>query len=392
MIIKMTARLRPLVVPAIVALLLAFAGFGVRQVIQGQEAAPDSLTSEERQQRYATADAASRDEVAAFRDAGGDACALESADLLAENYALYTDIPMMVNNIDLIVVGQLSAEPLQSPGPSSGIAGRVLASVAISDVSKGSHASGPILVDVGAAVMTTGKRLARIAVSGLDPCEGGRVLLFLERTDDPAVFHVAFQNWARLDGSSAVGDPLSEIFDSHQDESSLIAAVQDAVADQQSREVPSGQLLCESRKISTVFADPIVCTGDTFNPYTTFRLEPSKGAHIETTDPGPEPYVLSRSDLEADSPRLQQLLSSLDTEVTLGPASLLPYGPVDKISLTFLTEYATNDRTDFSFWYSPSQGIVQIPVSGAQFEAPEAFKLAMEPFLAAPQPSQDGAE
>jgi hypothetical protein len=284
--------------------------------------------------------------------------------------------------VDLIVLGEIAAQPMLDPD--SGIAGQVLGSLTVTEVIKGNFTDRSLLVDVGAAVMTTGKRLARVSASGLDPCDGGKVLLFLEPSDASDLFRISSQGWARVSAARVQDEAVTGLFSSHADESSLLAVVRDTVTLQEAQDIPKGLLLCESRRLSEFFADPVVCAGESFNPYEAFRLEPSRGAHIETTDPGPEPYVLSRSDLAPGSPKLAELMSSLDTDVTLEPTTLLLDGPKDMISVTFITEYATKDRRDFSFWYSPSQGIVQVPVSVAQFQAPQAFRAAMESFLAEP--------
>jgi hypothetical protein len=173
---------------------------------------------------------------------------------------------------------------------------------------------------------------------------------------------------------------LNHLFDRYSTSDALVSAVSQIAQEHQAEGLPKGFLLCQFRRTSTLWEDPIVCPGESFNPYHSFRLASAREAFVLTSDPGPSPASIARADLA--EPRLSALLATLQTEVALEPADGDDLRADDVISLHVSTIDPVNDRTSYTFLYSPSTGMVQMTVSRGQFAAPPAFQQAMEPFLA----------
>lgn len=127
-------------------------------------------------------------------------------------------------------------------------------------------------------------------------------------------------------------------------------------------------MLCQFKRTSPDYVDPLVCPGDSFNPYQAFRLSSATaaGAGLVGLQPGPQ---------------LSALLSSLDTEVQLEPIDVYFS---DATTLRVSVEDSAGEHRSVFFSYVPSAGLIQIEQSGGQFPAPPEFQQAMEPFLIQP--------
>ena len=238
-----------------------------------------------------------------------------------------------------------------------------------------------LTIDSGQRVSLEGSELARSSFADPDLCRPGQVLFFLKWTALPSIYTYAPQGWVRIEGDLIEPAPSSRAFQDYAGAQALLADIRRIAEEQQAQGLPKGLLVCQSKHTSDTYRDPIVCPGDSFNPYQTFRLGTVNEAFVITTDPGPSDLALGRTDLKYDSPQLTALMAALDVEMTLDPGGLRPD---DLISLNVHTTEPVNERAGYLFWYSPSSGIIQMPSSGGQFLAPSVFQQAMEPFLAAP--------
>ncbi|MCH8993471.1 MAG: hypothetical protein IH959_00685 [Chloroflexi bacterium] len=238
-----------------------------------------------------------------------------------------------------------------------------------------------LTIDSGQRVSLEGSELARSSIADPDLCNPGQVLLFLKRTALPGIYTYAPQGWVRIEGDLIEPAPFSKAFQDYAGAQALLAGIRRIAEEQQAQGLPKGLLVCQSKHTSDTYRDPIVCPGDSFNPYQAFRLGTVSAAFVITTDPGPSDLALSRTDLKYDSPQLTAIMAALDVEVTLDPGG---FRPDDLISLQVFTTEPVNERASYLFWYSPSSAMMQMVGSGGQFPAPPAFQLAMEPFLTVP--------
>jgi hypothetical protein len=143
------------------------------------------------------------------------------------------------------------------------------------------------------------------------------------------------------------------------------------------KDLPKGAVLCQQNRQAGDVQDPLVCPGDTFNPYERFRLYEPLEAFVVVTDPGGSGRALERIDLALHDPRLMALLGSLNTEATLVP---IEGEPDDAVTLSVLVIGADGDYT---FRYSPSEGSIQLPMSNGQFVANEEFRAEIDALLSA---------
>ena len=375
------ARLQPLVAITVVLGLVALAAFGVWQVIGGsgeaqQQPNPDSV--EELQRLDEARNARDREAIQEFIDAGGDPCSLPTGEFQARYDLPYADLRALINDADLVVLGRPIGNFVDSPAPSS-FGGSLLTILEVDDALNGAAPGPSITVAAVDAVMNGVGGLEHLVGIELDACASDRLLLFLNPTERPDEFSLPYQGWARVEGDAVEAGQLNHLFDDYDSAQALLDAVRQIAQEQQAQGLPKGRLVCESKRISVVYLDPVVCPGDTFNPYQTLRLDTADEALVVTADPGPSPRALGRTDLEPGSPQLSALLSALDVQAELEPEGARPD---DLITLHVSTSEPANDHIDYVFEYSPSAEIVRMPLSGGQFPAPPAFQAAMEPFLA----------
>ena len=398
----MLTGLRPLLFPGLIAALVVLAAFGVRQVIVGQEAPgqpPFPLTTEEARRLFEgdlqseeeARDLAgrvrdwnqerSRASVEEFAATGQDPCSLPFGELVAEPHLPYADIAALANDVDLIAVGRPSANSVRVPDPNAGGA-PILTTLELAQTLKGNAGSQAITVESGQYVALDAGQLTRLAVHDADLCTPGDVLLFLKGPTTAGAYSYPLQGWVRFDGDAVHSGELGEsssLFITYGTRQEVIAAIQAAVEHEQVQDAPRGALLCESKRTSERFQDPIVCPGDVFNPYQTFQLD--KGvleAYVLTSAPGPSPRIIARADLAPGGDQLTALLAALDSDVAMEPLA----SSDDLITLTVSPMEPLGTRDNFTFGYSPSQSIIQMSISGGQFSAPPAFVEAMAPFLA----------
>lgn len=327
------------------------------------------------------ADEAARAAIRDFAEDGGDPCALSPRESHVLQSALYPDLAALVNDVDVVLRAAPVEQTVEAPA-SHTLAGRVIATLQVQEVLAGSHQGKSIAVDYGQRVMHGNDALVRLSAIDLDLCLPGEVILFLKRTATPDVYAAGFQAWARIDASAISSAAGNHIFEAYASDDALSAAVRDVASEQLSQNVPRGFLLCDAMRSSEAYQDPIVCPGDTFNPYQAFRLDaPMSQASVLPTDPGPSPLSLGRIDLQPDGPELNALLTALDTTVVLQPAEP---EPDDLIRISIVPVEPIGDRTKISLEYSPSQGIIRVQSSGGQFLATPAFQEAMQPFVPNP--------
>ena len=200
----------------------------------------------------------------------------------------------------------------------------------------------------------------------LDPCGPGRLLLLLNPTEQPGEFRVDRRGWARVEGGTIEVASRNELFQDYAGAEELLGAVRQIAREQ--ADLPRGLLLCQFERTSPGSLDPLVCPGDSFNPYQVFRLSSATAGGLGRVEIQP-------------AAQLSALLSSLDTEVRLEP--IVAYASDAAVLNVLITDSAGANST-VSFSYVPSAGVVQLQQSGGQFAAPAEFQQAMEPFLIQP--------
>lgn len=371
------SRLHRLVFPTLILTLVALAAFGIRQVIVGQEDQTRPILPEEAAAIRAAAEVRSHQAVADFVATGQDPCSLPRLESSTDVDTPYQDLPSLVNDADVIVMGRPSANIAQEPAAAD-TASAMLTTLEVDEGIAGHASAGSITLYSGQSVVGSPDGVARSGLTGgPDFCTPGQVLLFLKATEDPNVYSYALQGWARIEGQNVQAFTIENVFADYRTPEALLAAVRLA-ADEQGG-TPNGRLLCESKRTSEDYQDPIVCPGDTFNPYEAFRFDTVASARISRSVSGPSTAAVTRSELTPDDPTLGAILVALDAELTLAPDEPRP---ADLVSLFIYPARPVNRRDNFLLEYSPGTGIVQMPHSGGQFPAPPAFVEAMKPFLA----------
>ena len=358
--------------PTLILGSVALAAFGVWQVIgdsaqldpQDVPFDPDNVPSRDEEQR---------ESVRQFIASGGDVCSIREGEFEFPGGRL-PDLATLINSVDLIVLGRATENVLLPPNPGT-IAGRVLTTVQVNEVLKGSSSEPSIALESGHRVQG-GPELVRLSATRFDVCDTGEALLFLAPSPRPGEFELA--NWARIEGGAVEGSPNGP-FEGAQTSQALLSQVRAIVDQQQAEGLPKGQLSCEFNRTPAGLADPIVCPGESFNPYQTLQLASVGGAWVSTEDPGPSPREIASIWLGPGNPQLQALLLALDLDVAVEPAGVRPD---DVVTLSVEPTESVSDASSFSFNYSPSLGSIQLDISRGQFPAPPAFQEAMEPFLA----------
>lgn len=376
-------RVRPLVFPFLIVALLLIAGLGIRQVLLTPGSAQEQTEFQSVEELLASRDQASepvREQIAALVDSGQDPCALPSAQFSAVEWDLpYQDLASLVNDTDLIVTGRVTEHMLEPPREDT-VAGRMLAEVRVEDVLYGTADGASILADPGGRVMINENGPAHVVGIDLDSCSDGLLLLFLNWTSDPGVFSIYYQGWAALEGGTVEAGPLNDLFEGETDAAALTSDVRRIAGEQEADGVPKGRLLCDSRRTSAAYIDPVVCPGDTVNLYRALGLDAAFDAFVLGAKADPKPGSAPRTDLPPGGDQLEALLRALDVEVTLEPLGPQP-GPEDVVTLYLSSD--TPVEATYTFEYDASDDIVRMPNHG-QFTAPSAFSVAIQPFLTAP--------
>lgn len=313
-------------------------------------------------------------------DAGGEPCSLPAAPSSADMWPLYADLPALVNDVDLAVVGRPVGSALQPPEPDTA-AGVVLTTVQVDRVIYGADPGAAVVVEHGQGAMEDGGQLRRLVSYGLDLCDLGtdQVLLFLEPTSDPSVFSIPFEGWARIGGETIVGSfwgPRDTLFKDYSTASLLVAAVRQIANEHQAQGLLKGTLQCRQTRVSQTWVSVGICPGDSFNLYVALGLASASRAQVTLTDPGASDYLVGTS--MALGVGLSSLLNTLDLQVTAEPSGPVPE---DLVSISFVNAEVADGPGSLLLWYSPSAGIIQMPQTGGQFAAPPDFQRAIAPFV-----------
>lgn len=375
-------RLRSRLFPAVIVGLVILAAVGVWQTLAGRGEAepvfPD--TPEERRAFLDETDQRARDLIQEFVDSNGDPCSLPATEFTALPVLWYRDVPALINDTDLIVLGQPVARTVQAPAPNT-IVGDVLTSLDVMEVVKGGLSNTSLSASLGTGVgRGVGWSLARGLLFDLDPCSTLPMLLFLNQTKDEGVYSITYQSWLSIDQDTIQAGELNRLFDDYADSQTLIAAIKDIVLSQEAQRLPKGLLKCEGTRLSERWIAQAVCPGDFFNPYQVFQLDSAIRGHVITSDPSRRLGVVGDVELEAGT-ELSDLLRTLDVDTASAPLGLVTD---DRISVGVTFARPVNDRFTANFDYSPSTGMIQMRPFGGQFPAPPAFQRAMERFLASP--------
>ena len=235
------ARFRPLALSALVLSLVALAALGVRQVIVGQEGDQPELDRQSvplDQGQLGDGAETQRERIRQFIEEGGDVCSLLLGD--GPHGTLYPDLPMLINDVQLIVTGQPVGRVVKEP---VGLAGRVLTIVEIDAVLSGEAPGPTVTVESSERLMGAGPgRLGRLTASDFDGCTSGRVLLFLNPTERPGEFVLGLQGWSRIEGGTVEVASRNELLQDYASAEELLAAVRQIAQEQAG--LPKGLLLC----------------------------------------------------------------------------------------------------------------------------------------------------
>lgn len=324
------------------------------------------------------ANAKSEAAIREFTNASGDPCSLPLRELISDGVS-YQGIAALVNDVDLIVSGR-AIETITDDSLISDGAGEILTSFLVEDVLKGTAASGSISVASGHRVALLGGVLSRYTALGLDFCTeiAEQQLLFLHEVPDADYWKVAgAQAWARTTDGRVEGSDFNGLFSEYERSVNFLAQVGQLVSDQDAALLPKGLVVCEEKRSSELFVDPVACPGERFNPYVALGFENAQRLVVTTTDPGPGTLSVAVVQVLRETAQYERMTVALDIEVTLDPAYMNPSGPEDVIKVR-----VDNSQSSIFLWYSPASGVIQVPSGGGAFAAPTAFQDAMEPFLA----------
>ncbi len=377
-------RLRSLIFPALITALVGLAGFGVMQVIIGQESSSPILTPEEAERRSAEFWSRSYDAVLTFADGGGDPCSLAHYESLAElEGPAHQDLPALVNDSELVVAGNPVASITANPLPGAG-SGRVLTTFAIDEVLAGASTATTITIDSGQVVVLQGESLARSSIGVPDLCTPGPLLLFLEGAALPDTYRIVAYGYDRIAGDGLDLASFAPAFQGYDNEQAVMDAVPLIAAEQQAQGLLKGLLVCQSKRALNSAWQTLFCPGETANPYVDLSLDLLEETLITTYEPGSR-VLRSSDDLASSDSRSLQIFEALDSNVTFQSAGPLP---PDALKLRIGVR-RDGDLRRYTWSYSPFTNVIVIEVSGSQFTAPDGFQQAMEPFLAAPSGSQE---
>lgn len=320
-----------------------------------------------------------------FIAAKGDPCSLPRVELLATVLAPYPDLATLVNDVDLVVLGRMVSSTARPLAPSDST-GEVLSQFEVEETLVGSAPGGDVTIVSSDRLMLSRGQVERIfPAGGLDPCASSELVLFLKHTWEPGEYGVAAQGWVGAEEGAVSPAPYSTIFDAYPRLDDLAAAVRSLAQEQASQGIPGGWLVCESERKSQRGLDPIVCAGDTFNPYGLFRLETAEEATLTLIRRRTSGRAVGRVDIDRGSPEFFELLQGLNAEVTLEPSD--PQPP-DVVRLQISDAEPFAGRTDYHFYYSPADSVVWVTASNAQFIAQEGFRRTIERLLASAEGGQ----
>lgn len=378
------SKIRALYFPLVLLGLVALAGLGVWRVVGSPAAGDDVLppgvpdTREELVAETLAANAKSEAAIREFTTASGDPCSLPLRERTSDGVP-YQGLASLVNDVDLIVRGR-ALESLTDASLILDGASEILTSFQVEDVLKGVLTSGSISVAAGHRVALLGGVLSRYTALGLDFCaEVAEVqILFLENVPDADYWKVAgAQAWARVTDGRVEASDFNGLFSEYEQSVDFLAEIGQLVNDQDAILLPKGLVVCEEKRSSELFVDPVACPGERFNPYIALDLRNAQRLVVTTTDPGPGTLSVAVVQVLRDTVQYERMAVALDVEVTLDPVSISPRGPADVIKVR-----ADNFQSSIFLWYSPASGVIQVPSGGGAFSAPTAFQAAMEPFLA----------
>ncbi len=374
---------RRLIFPGLLVVLVALATFGIWQVYVGpgtaqEEQPPEPQSFEELQRLREPSWQRGREEIRAFVDSGGDPCSLPASDAQSVEWATpYDDLASLINDVDLIVIGRPLARAVEAPREET-VAGRVLTTIGIEETLVGSSPSDTVVVDLVDRVRPGSEGLGRVRMDDLDPCSSERLLLFLDRSRDEGIFWILYQGWAGVERDLIRAGPSNNLFREYASAEDLFQAVRQTDQRLAAEGAPKGLLRCRAADV------PLVCPGDTINPYRDFALQTATAATVHMTDPGPSPLVVAKTELAPGSRQLDGLLRALDVQVLLEADVSNGLPPEDTIDLTVDTALPGGEVASYHLVYSPSTGIIQLPVSVAQFSAPPSFQQQIEALAAQP--------
>ena len=308
--------------------------------------------------------ARSRTAVRNFIDNGDDPCSLPHTGVSGHSFTFrYLDRSALVNDSDLIIIGSPSSSFAGQPAPATGAA-RMYTAFQVDTVLVGTKTSTSITVDSRQGVYLQGNILMRSSVTYVpDFCIAGRMLLYLSRAALPDIYEIII----------AAPD-----FEGYATERELIDDVREVAAELRAQGLPRGLLFCQSKRAAEVYDPPIVCPGESFNPYRALHLDMLAQGNVTTFEPGGGGVRRATVDLAPADSRATRLLATLDVDVTLESGEAIPNDAI----LLYITVAPPDGRRRYSMWYSPGSGSIQLLNSDSQFPAPPAFQLAMESFLA----------
>jgi hypothetical protein len=234
-----------------------------------------------------------------------------------------------------------------------------------------------ITVDNSERVTWDGSRVSRASFTDLDLCSSSGVLLFLAETSEPGVYRADYQGVVLVSGESLQAAEGNDIFDEYDGRKATANALESIVSQQGAANTPRGRILCEWKKASDDYVAPPVCPGDTFNPHDLLQLDkPMARASITTSDPGPGDLPTNRVSLEPGGAELSALLVALDVDTLLEGATK----PADdSIFLSLVRAEPVDGEESIRFEYSPTSH--RIAYGHGEFAAPEAFAIAMQPYV-----------
>lgn len=204
------ARLRPLLVTTLLLILVTAGAFGVRQVITGQ-AEPGPPSAEQAQQALATAEVVSQDAIEQFIQSGEDPCSLPLHKATADAFSFHADLPALIADSELIVLGTPLANVLEPPPGNGGAL--ILTTLQVDEVFAGAAPAPQITVASGQSILRSLTELGRIDLIGADLCgKTGQLVLFLNGTGIQNVFAFGNKGWARINGAALETAPNNDVF------------------------------------------------------------------------------------------------------------------------------------------------------------------------------------
>ncbi len=355
--------------------LLGLAGWGLFQTIGAQDEVvdPQPLTLDEQNALFDEAVAKARRAAEDFVSSGGDPCSLVAAESPGHKTPRYQDMESLINDVDLIVEGDVGANSILMPRPNTAAA-RIRTEFSVGQVLLGSTTAQTIVIETGASVIQNGGELLRVGNPSFDPCFAGHAVVFLDETEE-GVYWLASQGFVTFSGDMTDGSRSSDLFAPDVKLDDLKADIRRIASEQQARGVPKGRLICDSRRDSESFQDPKACPGDSFNPHAAFGL--ARVLEIDIQKLGADGQVIaSRADVPPDIPAVIAMLALLDRTVAVQPGD----GPQgDVVFLKVIT--TTTGTLPYVAALTYDAATDSIWASGGWFPAPEGFGAALNAIL-----------